>query len=178
MTAQVHSSDTGMVTLGMSVAAASRRNRKTTSTTRAMLIAIVPCTPVTEARMVWVRSPRTCILIEGGSERCSPGKASFTSCTVCVDVVSRLLVHVDDHGPLLAEPSRLADILDAVDGLADIADMHRRAIVIGDDDRVERRGIEKLIGRVEGQRLPGPVERALGGIDRRACRAPRGCPRG
>ncbi len=41
MTAQVASSDTGMVTLGMMVAQALRRNRKITSTTSAMLIPIV-----------------------------------------------------------------------------------------------------------------------------------------
>ena len=82
-----------------------------------MLIAIVNCTSATEARMVWVRSPSTCSLTEGGSERCSAGKASFTRCTVCVDVVAGLLVDIDDHGPLLAEPGRLADILDAVEAL-------------------------------------------------------------
>ena len=63
-----------MVTLGMSVARAWRRNRNITSTTRPMLIAIVNCTSSTEARIVWVRSPRTCSLIEGGSVRCSPGQ--------------------------------------------------------------------------------------------------------
>ena len=143
-----------------------------------MLIAIVTCTPVTDARMVWVRSPRTCILIEGGSERCRSRQRVLDQLHGLVDVVSRLLVHVDDHGALAVEPGRLADILDAVDRLADIADMHRRAIAIGDDDRVERRGIEELIGRVEGQRLLGTVERALRGIDRRGCRSPRGCPQG
>ena len=82
MTAQVTSSETGIVTLGIRVAPALRRKRKTTITTSAMLSAMVTCTSATEPRIVWVRSPRTRTLIDGGRLRCSSGSASFTSWTV------------------------------------------------------------------------------------------------
>ena len=67
MTAQVDNNDTGMVTLGMSVADMRRRNKNMTKTTRPMLTAIVNWTSSTDARMVCVRSPMTCSFIEGGS---------------------------------------------------------------------------------------------------------------
>ena len=53
-----------------------------TSTTRPMLMAIVNCTSLIDARIVWVRSPRTRTTIEGGRVRLSPGSASFTNWTV------------------------------------------------------------------------------------------------
>ncbi len=53
-----------------------------TSTTRPMLTAMVNWTSPTDALIVWVRSPSTCSLIEGGSERCRLGSTSLTRCTV------------------------------------------------------------------------------------------------
>ena len=82
MMAQVDKSDTGMVTLGMSVARTWRRNTNMPSTTRPLLTAMVNWTSPTDALIVWVRSPSTCSLIEGGSERCRFGSTSLTRCTV------------------------------------------------------------------------------------------------
>ena len=117
--------------------------------------------------MVWVRSPRTCSLIEGGSERRRIRQHVLDALHGLIDVVAGLLVDIDDHGALAVDPGRLPDILDAVDRLADVADVHRRTVAIRDDDRLERGGVEQLVGGIERQRLSGAIERALGGIDRR-----------
>ena len=58
ITPAVPSSDSGITTLGMSVARTLRRKRKMTPTTRKMVIRRLISTSLTEARMVWVRSVR------------------------------------------------------------------------------------------------------------------------
>ena len=78
-----------------------------------------------------------------------------------VDVEPLQLVNVDDHDALAAEPRCFPDVLDAIHRLAYIADPNRRPIAICDNDRVECRSIKDLIGRIQGQRLPRPVQRAF-----------------
>ena len=82
-----------------------------------------------------------------------------------IDVVARLLMDIDHDRPLAVQPRRLADVLDAGYGAAEVADPHRRAVAVGDDDGVESRSIENLIGRVERHRLLRAVERAFRNID-------------
>src|SRR5215475_4146475 len=82
ITAQVDNSDTGIVTLGMMVARTFRRDRNITRMTRPMLTAMVNWTSSTEARMVCVRSPITCNLIDGGRATLISGKTALTSSTV------------------------------------------------------------------------------------------------
>ena len=56
MTANVPMIDSGTARLGMSVAETLRRNRKITSTTRAMVSTSVNCTSCTDSRMATERS--------------------------------------------------------------------------------------------------------------------------
>ena len=53
-----------------------------TPTTRKMVINRVISTSWTEARMVWVRSARTCTAIAGGMSACSAGRAALMRSTV------------------------------------------------------------------------------------------------
>jgi hypothetical protein len=79
--------------------------------------------------MVWVRSPRTCNLIDGGRWALQFRQHVLHALHRLIDVVARLLVNIDDDGAHAAQPSGLA-AFDAVDGLAEIADAHRRAVAV------------------------------------------------
>src|ERR1700723_2031233 len=68
MIAKVPINETGTATLGISVARTLRRKRKTTKITRAMDMARVRSTSLTEARMVVVRSSMTVKSMADGME--------------------------------------------------------------------------------------------------------------
>ena len=67
-------------------------------------------------------------------------------------------MHVDDDDTLAAEPGRLADILDSVYRPAEIADPNGRAVTIGDDHRIESRGIEFINSVVAIGRMTNGAE--------------------
>ena len=71
MTPNVPINDSGIVTLGITVAQKLRRKEKITITTSAMVIIIVNCTSFTEARMVCVLSPTMLSLAADGSDAVS-----------------------------------------------------------------------------------------------------------
>src|SRR5712664_1694577 len=71
--ANVPTSDRGTATLGMTVADKVRKNRKITITTSAMVSMSENCTSRTDARMVAVRSVRTEVWMDEGSEVSSWG---------------------------------------------------------------------------------------------------------
>ncbi len=73
ITPKVPISDSGTATLGISVAATLRRNRKVTITTSAIDSISSNCTSLIEARMVCVRSASTRIFTPSGSAACSTG---------------------------------------------------------------------------------------------------------
>ncbi len=52
------------------------------------------------------------------------------------DVRARLPLDVHDHGRRLVHPRRLADVLGIVDHIGHVRQLHRRAIAIGDDQRL------------------------------------------
>jgi len=80
--AQDPSSASGTVMLGMSVAQKLRRNRRMTSTTRAIVSPSVNSTSATEARMVVVRSRMVFTSIAGGIRAVSCGSWSLIWSTV------------------------------------------------------------------------------------------------
>ncbi len=82
MSAQAPSSDSGTVTLGMTVAQKLRRNTKMTPTTRAMVSSSVTSTSSTEARIVCVRSLRMSTWMAGGMAACSRGSSALIASTV------------------------------------------------------------------------------------------------
>src|SRR4051812_798754 len=73
MNPNVPSNDRGTETLGMKVAQALRKNKNTTSTTRATEIIRLYSTSLMEARMVPVRSWITCKWMAGEIDACSVG---------------------------------------------------------------------------------------------------------
>ena len=77
ITPKVPTSDSGTATLGISVAATLRRNRKVTITTSAIDSISSNCTSLIEARMVWVRSESIVIFTPSGSAACSVGSAAL-----------------------------------------------------------------------------------------------------
>ena len=56
-------------------------------------------------------------------------------------------------------------VLGAVDDVGDVGQMHRRAVLVGDDDVAIRVGRLELIVRVDRVRARRPVEAALGAVD-------------
>ncbi len=121
MTAQVASSDTGMVTLGMMVARSRRRNRKITSTTSAMLIAIVNLDVVDRGADRLGAVAEHPQLDRRRQQPREVRQRVLHALDGLIDVVSGLLVHIDHDRALAVEPRRLADVLDAGDGAAEIA---------------------------------------------------------
>jgi hypothetical protein len=73
---QVPASDSGTVTPAAMVAAARRRNTKTTSMTRIMVATSVSCMSRTLARMVWVRSDTTEMSMAGDIQRWISGSSA------------------------------------------------------------------------------------------------------
>jgi len=82
MIANVPTSASGTVTLGMTVAQTLRKNRKITATTSAIESISVNCTSCTEARIVTVRSTIVSTLTEGGIAARNAGSAALTRSTV------------------------------------------------------------------------------------------------
>ena len=107
-------------------------------TTSATVSSSVNCTSPTEARMVSVRSEMTLTLMADGIEACSTGSIALIRSTVSMTLapgwrwIARMMARC-----LLYQPaSRLFS--GAVDGLADVADPHRRAVAVGDDQDCRR----------------------------------------
>src|ERR1700738_2584111 len=82
--ANVTTRDSGTATLGMMVADGLRKNRKITVTTSAMVSMSSNCTSLTEARMVAVRSVRTVVWMDEGSEVSSCGRSFVMLSTIWV----------------------------------------------------------------------------------------------
>ncbi len=84
MPPNVATSETGRVTLGITVAQSLRRNRKITSTTRATVSTRVNCTSAMAARMVIVRSVTTETFSPGGTCARRRGSRSRTASTTAM----------------------------------------------------------------------------------------------
>ncbi len=175
ITAMVASKASGITALGMSVASTWRRKRKMTATTSRMVMSRVVSTSLTEARMVWVRSARTWMVMAGGILACRPGNALVIAFTRLNDIRSGELV--DDEENALAAlqggirvglprkgPGAELIVLYILDGDAQIPDPDRGAVMIADDELIPRRHIQDLVVGVDREILQGPGERALGSI--------------
>ena len=101
-----------------------------------MVSSSVNWTSATEARIVCVRSLRTSTLTAGGIAACSCGSAALIAVHGLDDVGARLLEDRQQIRLLAVRPGRERGVLRRVDGAADVADAHRRAVLVGDDDVV------------------------------------------
>ncbi|MNC85882.1 hypothetical protein D3C83_15010 [compost metagenome] len=84
ITPKVPTSDSGTATLGMTVPASVRRNRKITSTTSATASISSNCTSSTEARMVVVRSVSSDTSKAAGRVAVNCGNRRFTRSTTSI----------------------------------------------------------------------------------------------
>ena len=84
ITPKVPTSDSGTATLGIKVAAALRKNKKITITTKATASINSNCTSRTDARMVTVRSLITCRSTESGSSARKRGNKAWIRSTVSI----------------------------------------------------------------------------------------------
>ena len=117
----------------MTVAQKLRRNRKITITTSATVSINVNCTSATEARMVSVRSEMI-IDLDGRRDRGLQHRQHRLDPVDGVDDVGAgLALDCQDDRALLVVPAGDQVVLRPVDGLADVADAHRRAVAVGDD---------------------------------------------
>ena len=105
-----------------------------TITTRPTASTSVNCTSRTEARMVSVRSVRMAILTEGGTVARSCGQQRFDAVGGLDDVGAGLALDVQDHGGLVVHPASQTDILNIIHHLADVAQPHRRSLLVSNND--------------------------------------------
>ena len=120
----------------MTVAQKLRRNTKITMTTRPMVSSSVNCTSSTEARMVVGAVGDDLDVISGGIAACETRQRRLDLVDGVDDVGAGLLEDDQEDAALAVGPGRLGVVGGAVDRLADVADPHRRAVAIGDDDVV------------------------------------------
>ncbi len=85
------------------------------------------------------------------------------------DVRARLALNVHDDGGRRIHPRRLLRVFHAVDDAGHVGHTHRRAVAIGDDDRLVVRAGEDLVVRPDAVALLRSLQIALGliGIRRR-----------
>ena len=85
--------------------------------------------------MVSVRSLTTVSLAPAGMARRRRGSSCAHALHGVDDVGAGLALHVDDDGRLAVVPGADLGVLQPVDDVGDVAQQHRRAVAIGDDDR-------------------------------------------
>ena len=115
--------------------------------------------------MVVVRSDAIDTLMAGGIE-------AFELRQQRLDVVDGLdhigAGHAQDgenDGALLVVPAGQQVVLRRLDRLSDVANSHRRAVAIGDDQIVIGFRLQQLVVGIEGEGLPRAVERSLWQVD-------------
>src|SRR5580704_3936146 len=85
------------------------------------------------------------------------------------DVGARLALYVDDHRRRRIHPGSKMIVLRAVDDVGDVAQPHRRVVVIGNHDRLVLITGEKLIVGADRVRLSRPIDHTLRLIYVRLC---------
>src|SRR5487761_641294 len=156
MAPKVPTSDSGTERLGMMVARVERRKTKITSTTRITASVSSNSTSATEARMVTVRSVSTATSTDCGSDAWSCGSNA---------VGAGLAPDVEDHRRRDVHPGAELVIFGAGDDAGDIAQMHRCAVFVGDNQAEIGVRVPDLVVGIDGVRARRPVEIALGRVD-------------
>ena len=121
----------------------------------------VRSTSRSEVRMVVERSTASPTSIAGEIEALSCGISAFTRSTVRDDVGAGLPVEDDQDGRLAVGEAGVAEIFDPVGYLADIRQVHRRAVAVGDDQRLVVGGLVGLVVGVDLVALVADVDAAL-----------------
>ena len=131
-----------------------RRNTKTTRITRMPEMTSVRSTSCSEPRIGGVRSMTTERLIAPGMAASSCGSSCDDPVDGLDDVRPRLAENDDHHGGLAVDEPRVADVFHRVLHVGDVGELHRRAGLIGNDQRAVLFRLEELVVRLD---LPGPV---------------------
>ena len=161
ITANVPTTDTGSARLGMTVAETFRRNRKMTSTTRPMVSTSVNFTSATDSRIDFERSLRTPSVTDGRQLRLQlrqqRANASRRPATVFAPgwrwIETKTVARAVWIGAGLV-------VLDAVEHVGQLVEPHRRAVAVGDDDRLVGRGRHQLAVGLDDERLVRAGQRA------------------
>ena len=154
-------SDSGSATPAINVARSERRKSSTTSVTSTTLRMSVNCTSWTEARIVTVRSLTTVSLTPAGIARWTFGISARICRTTSITLAPgwRWISMMTAGVPLI--PAAGAVVFQSVDDLRDVANRDRRAVAIGDDDRLVRVRRRNLIVGGDGVGLLRAVQRPL-----------------
>ena len=161
ISANVPTSASGTVMLGMIVAERLRRNRKITVTTSAIVSMSVNCTSLTDARIVVVRSMMMSILTAGGMAACSCGRAALIRSAVSITLAPGCFMTDENDRALAVRPARELAPLRPIDRMADVADAHGRAVLVGDDGVVPWLRDEQLIVVVDREGACRAVDAAF-----------------
>src|SRR5580700_9465198 len=100
----------------------------------------------------------------GGNERAHSPQGGLDVVHGVDHVGAGLLEHQEHNGDVVAMQRAERDVLRSVDGLADVADMNRGAVAIGDDDAVVVVRLGQLIVGGDGEALLLAEQRTLGGV--------------
>ena len=142
--------ESGTDRLGMKVAGRLRRKRKITSTTSTTASTSSNSTSRTEARMVLVRSVSTVTLTDRRQARLDLRQDLLDAVHHRDDVGAGLALHVQQDGGRGVHPAGELDVLRALHHRRDIGEMHRRAVLVGDDDAPVVVGALQLVVGVDG----------------------------
>ena len=164
--ANVPASANGTVTLAMNVGHSRRRNRKITITTRLILTRRDSCN-VSHGRANRRRSVAQHGDFYGWRDPLfDPGQLRFDPVHRLDDVRACFLENDEQHGAPGARPTSQPGIFDALDNLAEGAELDRNVVALDENQRAKFAGIDQLI--VAGQRIGClfAIQAALGLIHR------------
>ncbi len=116
--------------------------------------------------MVVVRLATVSTLIEGGTEASACGSSACTRFTASMTLAPGCLKISSRYAVAAVLPGVQQPIFRAVDRDADVANAHRRAVLVGHDHVVPGRGLQQLIIVVDRHAARRSVDRSLGRIDR------------
>ena len=115
--------------------------------------------------MVVVRSVRVVISMEEGREALSWGSRRLMRSTTAMMLAPGWRWMFTMTAGLLVHPRRELDVLHAVDDVGHVGQPHRRAVLVGDDDLLVLVARQELVVGPDGERLPRPLQIALGLVD-------------
>ena len=121
----------------------------------------VRSTSRSDVRMVVERSTASPTSIAGEIEACSCGISRLHPIDRADDVGARLPVEDDQDGRLAVGKAGVAQVFHPVGDLADIGKMYRRAVAVGDDQRLVVGGLVGLVVGIDLIALVADVDAAF-----------------
>ena len=153
--------DTGTAMLGMSVARAVAQEHEDHQDDQHTEMTSVRSVSASEVRMVCERSIATVRSTSPGSEAAMRGSSRLHRVDGVDDVGAGLAIDDDQHRRLAVGEAGVAEVLDRIDDLADIGQLHRGAVAVGDHQIAVFGGVAGLVVGVDLVMAVAVLDRAL-----------------